>query len=322
MPDNQPVQTRHADAQQEGISMKILRFNDNRVGILKGEDTVVDITDALDAFDAKGPQRVIEEVISEFDSFRPEFERIAASARGVPLSIVRLLTPIPRPSKCLAAFANYLDRPDQTRENLPNEFFHKDPELVGPEETVVLPDIPAVLVYQPEAELAYVIGKPARNVSEADAMDYVFGYVPFFDISARGITRRSTLLTKGQATFGPCGPWITTKDEIQDPHNLIVKAWVGGEPRQDYNTRHMAHYIPDQIAWLSRFVRLNPGDVIATGTYHVGLGPVNDGDVLEIEIEKLGRARFYVKGYGPRKELEFTPGVTPVPRPEGSMTRV
>ena len=302
--------------------MKILRFNDNRIGVLKDGDRVVDVTDAVASHREKGPQNVIEEIIAEFATYRDELQGRASSETGVPLSDVRLLAPIPRPSKCLAAFANYVDRSDRSRDDLPNEFFYKDTELLAPEGTVELPDIPPVLVYQPEAELAYVIGKSAQNVSQQDALDNVFGYVPFFDISARGMTRRTTLLSKGQRTFGPCGPWITTKDEVEDPHNLNVRSWVNGELRQDYNTKHMANYIPEQIAWVTRFVSLRPGDVVATGTFHVGLGPLNDGDVLEIEIEGLGRARWFTKGYGPRKDIEFTPGITQVPIPEGGMTRV
>jgi 2-keto-4-pentenoate hydratase/2-oxohepta-3-ene-1,7-dioic acid hydratase in catechol pathway len=98
---------------------------------------------------------------------------------------------------------------------------------------------------------------------------------------------------------------------VPDPHKLNVKSWVGGEARQDYSTEHMAHQIPDQIAWLTRFIELQPGDVITTGTYHVGLGPINVGDTLEIEIEKLGRARYHVKGDSPRKLRNVKVGGTP-----------
>jgi 2-keto-4-pentenoate hydratase/2-oxohepta-3-ene-1,7-dioic acid hydratase in catechol pathway len=139
-------------------------------------------------------------------------------------------------------------------------------------------------------------------------MECVFGYVPFFDVSARGLVRRSQLLPKGQETFAPCGPWITTRDEVPDPYNLTVKSWVSGAPRQNYSTRHMAHRIAKQVAWLSRFVRLGPGDVVATGTYHEGLGPVNVGDTIEIEIGGLGRASFNVAGDSPRKAKGYQPG--------------
>lgn len=303
--------------------MKILRFDDDRIGVLKDESHVVDVSGTITSRKAKGPQRVMEEIIENFRRYRRKFEKVVAQESGIPLSSVKLLAPIPRPSKCLAAFVNYLDRPDRSVDSLPNEYFYKAPELVGPEGTVELLDIPPVVVYQPEAELAFVIGKRTKNVSAADAMDCVFGYVPFFDISARGMTRRTQFLPKAQDTYGPCGPWITTKDEIPDPHNLTVKSWVNGQPRQNYNTSFMAHKIPDQIAWLTKFVQLQPGDVIATGTYHEGLGPINDGETLEIEIEKMGRARFFIKGYGPRKDAEWMPGVSQPPQPAGGrMTKV
>ncbi len=302
--------------------MKILRFDDDKIGILKDGNHVVDVSGAITSRKAKGPQRVIEDIIENFRRYRRKFEQIAARDNGVPLSSVKLLPPIPRPSKCLAAFVNYLDRPDRSVDNLPNEYFYKAPELVGPEGTVELLDIPPVIVYQAEAELAFVVGKKAKNVTDAKAMDYVFGYVPFFDISARGMTRRTQFVPKGQDTYGPCGPWITTKDEIPDPHNLVVKSWVNGQTRQDYNTRHMAHKIPDQIAWITRFLQLQPGDVIATGTYHEGLGPINSGDVLEIEIEKMGKARFFIKGDSLRKDADWMPGVSQPPPPSGRMTKL
>lgn len=303
--------------------MKILRFNDDRIGILKDENRVVDVSETVTSRKAKGPQRVIEDIIENFRRYRRKFESIVARESGVALSSVKLLAPIPHPSKCLAAFVNYVDRPDRSVDSLPNEYFYKAPELVGPEGTVELLDIPPVVVYQPEAELAFVMGKNAKNVSEAKAMDYIFGYVPFFDISARGLSRRTQFVPKGQDTHGPCGPWITTRDEIPDPHNLIVKSWVNGQARQNYNTKFMAHKIPDQIAWLTRLIQLKPGDVIATGTYHEGLGPINDSDVLEIEIEKMGKAKFFIKGYGPRKDTEWLPGVSqPTPPPGGRMTKV
>ena len=301
--------------------MKILRFDDDRVGVLKDGDRVVDVSGTIDYRVEKGPQRVMEEVIGEFDTLRPRFESLVSESEGVPLSSVKLLAPVPRPGKCLAAFVNYLDSPDRKKENLTIDYFYKSPDLVGPEGTIELLDIPPVAVWQPEAEIAFVVGAEVKNVEEADAYDYVFGYVPFFDISARGLNRRTQFIPKGQDTYAVCGPWITTKDEVDDPHQLRVQSWVNEGPRQDYSTEHMAHKIPEQVAWLSRFIRLQPGDVVTTGTYHPGLGPLNDGDVLEIEIEKLGRARFFAKGQGPRKEADFMPGQTQVPS-GGGFTRV
>ena len=222
----------------------------------------------------------------------------------------------------LPAFSNYLDTPQRQREDDAEEFFYKDPDVVGPEGSVNLSDLPGVVVHQPEAELAYVISSGGRNISPADAMDHVFGYIGFFDISARGLTRRSQLIPKGQATYAVAGPWITTRDEIPDPHNIRVKSWVNGEARQDYSTEHMAVRIPEQIAWLSRFIDLHPGNIVATGTYHIGLGPLNDGDVAEIEVEGIGKTRVFAHGGGAPRMAEFRPGITQVDRPAGGMSRV
>jgi len=297
--------------------VRILRFKDNRIGILKDGNMVVDVSDAIPHRTIKSPQQVMEEVIEHWSDYRKRFQKIAAKKKGVSLSRVKLLPPIPRPSKVLAAFVNYMDRPDRTPDTLPPEFFYKAPEVVGQGGTVLLVDIPPVICYHAEAELAFIMGKRAKNVKEADAMKYVFGYAPFFDISARGLTRRTQFLHKGQDTYACLGPWITTKDDVPDPHNLVVKSWVNGKPRQDYSTTYMAQKIPAQIAWLSKYLQLQPGDVIATGTYHEGLGPVNPGETLEIEIERLGRAKFQFKGNSPRKDTEWIPGVTPSSPPSG-----
>jgi len=303
--------------------LKILRFNDDRTGVIKNGNMVVDVSDAISSRKAKGPQRVMEEIIENWGKFRRRFERIMAAQDGVPLDSVQLRCPLPRPSKCLAAFVNYVDRPDRSPDTLPNEYFYKSPDLVGPGEAIELVDIPAAVVFQPEAEFAFVIGKTAKNVPESAAMNYVFGYVPFFDISTRGLVRRTQLIPKGQDTHAACGPWIITKDEIPDPHKVVVKSWTNGEPRQNYNTKFMAHKIPDQIAWLTRFLRLNPGDIVATGTYHEGLAPINTGDTIEIEFENLGRAKFLVRGNSPRKDAEWLPGKNqPQPPPGGGMHRV
>ena len=292
--------------------MKLVCFNENRLGVLKDE-RVVDVTSALPHWGIKRLQTHVEEVLEEFGTYRPKFEELQAQEAGVPLSAVSLLPPLPRPSKVLAAFVNYRDR--EGAPDPPMEFFYKSPTgIVGPGGTVELPDNDAVGVYHFEAELAYVIGKRAKHVSEADAMEYVFGYVPFIDVSARpagGVQRRTQFMGKGQDTFAPIGPYLVTKDEVPDPHDLQVRLWVNEGLRQDYRTSDMAHRIPAQIAWLTQFVTLVPGDVITTGTHHRGLGPVNGGDVVDFEIEKLGRMTLSVKGYGPPKTAEWRPGGPP-----------
>jgi 2-keto-4-pentenoate hydratase/2-oxohepta-3-ene-1,7-dioic acid hydratase in catechol pathway len=287
--------------------VKILRFDDDRIGILDHE-TVIDISDLISYREYRGGQGSMEELINGFDRYRPEIANIVSRGGGRPLGEIRLLPPLPRPSRVLAAFVNYLDKPHRTLESLPLEFFHKSPHLVGPGGNVELPDVPAIKEFHAEAELAFVVGRPCRAAKAEDWKSYVFGYVPFFDVSARGLTRRSQLLPKGQETFAACGPWITTVDEIADPHDLTVKSWVSGALAQNYNTKFMAHKIPAQIAWLSRFVHLRPGDVVATGVFHEGLGPINSGDKIAIEISGLGRATFNVMGDSPHKAAGFQPG--------------
>ena len=292
--------------------MKLLCFNDDRLGVLK-DDRVVDVSGTLPHRGILRLQTQVEDVIENYDSYRPKFEELMARESGIPVADVKLLPPIPRPRKVLAAFVNYQDRVGA--KDVPIEFFDKTPAgMVGPDGTVELLDEEMVGVYHFEAELAFVMGKMAKHVSEADAMDYVFGYTPFIDVSARpaeGFQRRTQFIGKGQDTFCPMGPYLVTKDEIPDPHDLQVRLSVNEGPRQDYNTSLMSHRIPELIAWLTRYVTLEPGDVLPTGTYHVGLGPVNGGDVVDFEVEKLGRMRLNVKGFGPPKNSDWNPGGAP-----------
>ncbi|MED5580197.1 MAG: fumarylacetoacetate hydrolase family protein [Nitrospinota bacterium] len=293
--------------------MKILRFDKDRIGIIKNDNLVVDVSELIQNRDIKGPQRVIEEVILNFDDLREDIEKLMNKDKGVSVDDIEILVPIPRPGKCIGAFLNYLDL-GRTVDMLPLEFFYKDNTLLGPGGIINLIDVPEVTEFQPEAELAFVMKKSAKDLSVEDAMDHVFGYVPFFDISVRGITRYTRFLTKGQATHGPCGPWIVTKDEIPNPHSLNVKSWVNGEIAQNYSTENMAHKIPNLVAWASRFVELHTADVIATGTFHEGRKPISDGDFLEIEIEGIGKTGFHAKGFKSiHGTSEPTPGSGPAP---------
>jgi 2-keto-4-pentenoate hydratase/2-oxohepta-3-ene-1,7-dioic acid hydratase in catechol pathway len=142
-----------------------------------------------------------------------------------------------------------------------------------------------------------VIGKYASNVSAANAMDHVFGYVNFIDGSARALppTGNNFFQVKSRAGFAPMGPYLVTADEIADPQNLHVRLWVNGDCRQDFNTSDMAHDMARCIEWLSGIHALLPGDVIATGTNHRGLSAFMDGDTVELETEGLGRLRIDIR---------------------------
>ncbi|HEY3116093.1 MAG TPA: fumarylacetoacetate hydrolase family protein [Chloroflexota bacterium] len=299
--------------------MKLLLFNDWALGVLKSDGRVVDVSKAVPIAAAVpknplGAEMVMETVIEGFDSFRGKFEAIVNQEQGVPFAEVTLRPPLPRPPNALCAFSNYQDR-EQNEPPPPVrtlDFFHKcATSIVGSGATVELPDIPEAKVFQPEPEFAYVIGRKARKVSQAQALDYVFGYMNFSDISARDIpNRRTTFLHKSQETWAPMGPVIVTKDEIPDPQNVRVRLWLNGEQKQDYNTGAMTQPIAAQIQWLSEQITLQPGDLVSCGTHHVGLSPINDGDRVEVEGDGLERLKFSIKSYGPRKD-EFwgPPGV-------------
>ncbi len=127
-------------------------------------------------------------------------------------------------------------------------------------------------------------------------MQYIFGYVNFIDGSARGLKPDTNVFfqAKSRDTFAPMGPYLVTADEIDDPHQLQVRLWVNGTLMQGFNTNDMAHDIPRSMEWLSSIHTLEPGDVLATGTNHRGLGPFQDGDRVELEVEGLGRLHINV----------------------------
>ena len=166
--------------------------------------------------------------------------------------------------------------------------------IVGPSGPVIRPDYTKELDY--EAELAVVIGTTARDVAPERALDHVFGYAVMDDVSARDLQRSEPqwVRAKGDDTFGPFGPWVTTADEVPDPQALLVRSWVNGEPRQDSTTADMIFTVAVLVSWCSRNFTLAPGDVIATGTPPgVGNGrtpPVflQPGDRVRIEVERLG----------------------------------
>ena len=158
-----------------------------------------------------------------------------------------------------------------------------------------LPDVPAS-IFEGEAELALVIGKKATKVPVDAAHDYIFGYMNFIDGSARGLSAGMGLsyFMKCQDDFAPLGPWITTKDDLENPQHLQVRQWVNGKLTHDYNTDDMAHNIAESLSFITANTTLEPGDVIALGTNHQGLHPFQDKDVVEQEIDGLGRLTIHI----------------------------
>jgi 2-keto-4-pentenoate hydratase/2-oxohepta-3-ene-1,7-dioic acid hydratase in catechol pathway len=274
--------------------MKLVYFNDYRLGVLD-DDKVVDVMDAVRDIPHLTPQDLMRGLIERFEEYRPKLEKAAAQGKAVPASDVRLRPPLPKPHNVDCMAVNYME--DGTRsEPAPINAFHKSPSgIIGNGDTMVLPDVPAT-IFEGEAEVALVIGKRASNVKAADAMPYIFGYMNFIDGSARGLppTGNTFYQMKSRETFAPIGPCIVTADEIPDPHNLQVKLWVNGELKQNFNTSDMAHKIPRCIEWVSSIHTIEPGDILASGTNHRGLSAFQDGDVVEIETERLGRLTFKV----------------------------
>ena len=275
--------------------MKLLYFDDFKLGVLKG-DQVVDVSAAVKDLPHTGPHDLINAVIAGWTQAKARIEDAAARGKGVPVASVRVRPPLPRPINIVAMAVNYME--DGTRsEPAPINAFMKSPTaIIGDNDTMVLPDVPAT-IFEGEAEMAVVIGKRASSVPAADAMSYIFGYTNFIDGSARGLppTGNTFYQMKSRDTFAPIGPYLVTADEIRDPHHVPIKLWVNGELKQNFNTDDMAHKIPRCIEWVTSIHALEPGDILATGTNHRGLSGFQNGDRVELETEGLGRLRFSVR---------------------------
>jgi len=275
--------------------MRLLFFDDFKLGVLKGE-SVVDVSSIAQDIPHTGPHDLISGLIERFADVKPHLEEAAARGQGVPLGRVRIRPPLPRPVNIVAMAVNYME--DGTRsEPAPINAFHKSPSaVIGDGDTMVLPDVPAT-IFEGEAELAVVIGRRATRVPATEAMRYVFGYTNFIDGSARGLPPAGNTFyqMKSRDTFAPIGPYLVTADEIRDVDHLPVRLWVNGELKQNFNTSDMAHKIPRCIEWVTSIHTLEPGDILATGTNHRGLSAFQEGDTIELETEGLGRLHVRVR---------------------------
>ena len=218
-----------------------------------------------------------------------------------PLAEVQLGSPLPNPGKIICIGLNYHDHCREQGTDVPERplLFSKFPTAItGPDSQIAWPaDVSQQVDY--EAELAVVIGRAGRNIPAEQALEYVAGYMVANDVSARDVQFSDKQWIRGKSfdTFCPIGPYLLTADEVEDPHNLAIRCWVNGELRQDSNTLEMIFKIPELLAFISRTSTLLPGDIIITGTPD-GVGvfrepPVflKSGDVVEIEIDRLGRLR-------------------------------
>jgi 2-keto-4-pentenoate hydratase/2-oxohepta-3-ene-1,7-dioic acid hydratase in catechol pathway len=224
-------------------------------------------------------------------------ERIEGA--GSRLDDIELLAPVPRPGKVVAIGRNYREHVDEEGSEAPRAplVFSKWPSSVIGHGAEIRWDPNLTTQVDYEAELAVVIGRPARRVAEADALDYVLGYTCLNDVSARDLQFGDGQWARGKSldTFCPMGPVLVTSDEIDDPQDLDISCRVGGKLLQQANTRQMYFGVAAIIAYCSRSFSLEPGDVIATGTPG-GVGifrepPIllGEGDVVTVEIERIGR---------------------------------
>ena len=284
--------------------MKLLRFDDGgkaRLGVVKGDEII-----PLDALEGEYPTML--SIIEGGTAALSRISDMAANATGgTPLASAKLLAPVEKPGKFLAIGMNYAkhvaeaDKLGVARSNH-QVWFNKQTTCLNSPFGEIEPGITEKLDY--EVELGLVIGKRAKNVKEADALGYIFGYFVANDVSARDFQFHSQTMTMGKSfdTHGPIGPWIVTADEVPDPQALDLRCFVNGEQRQSSNTDNMIHRIAAQIAYLTSAFALEPGDLIATGTPEgvgIGMEPqvfLKPGDVVRCEIDGIGMIENRVTG--------------------------
>ncbi|HEX3433490.1 MAG TPA: fumarylacetoacetate hydrolase family protein [Solirubrobacteraceae bacterium] len=239
------------------------------------------------------------------DGLRALAERAQAStAARMALADCSLVAPVPDAEKIICIGLNYRDHAEESGQEIPQApmwFAKFQNSLCGSGADIVLPAAHAEYVDY-EAELALVIGRRARNVTEADALAHIAGVMPFNDVSARDLQLQNQLWTSGKAidTFAPCGPAIVTLDEIDDLESLTLRTRIDGETVQQGTTASLIFGPAELVAWLSRTITLVPGDIIATGT-PAGVGApqgrfLRDGNVVEVEIDGVGTLSNRVRG--------------------------
>lgn len=283
--------------------MKLCRFNDNRLGLVEGNE-IKDVTAALDVLPAaRYPFPTTDLLITHLPEIQKAALAAAKGAKSVPLSEAKLLSPVANPGKLVAAPVNYKKHLDEARtdpqihhQNQVAEiqrvglFLKANSSLAGASDVIPIrhPDRRT----DHEIELVAVIGTKANRVKREDALKYVAGYCIGLDITVRGPEERS--LRKSIDGYSVLGPYLVTADELSDPTNLDLKLTVNGEPRQIANTRDLIIGVAELIEFATSFYTLYPGDVLFTGTPE-GVGPIKPGDTIDASITHLGSIQVKVK---------------------------
>ena len=284
--------------------MRICRFDDNRIGVVT-DDGIHDVTQAAlgELPQWTYPLPVFDPFIANLPRLRQALERQSRRSEPKPVDGVRLLVPVANPGKIIAAPVNYkkhleevLAQKELHHGNLINEihkaglFLKATSSLIGAGDGIELIHLDRRNDH--EIELAVIIGKPARNVSVMDALNYVAGYCIGLDITIRGPEERS--FRKSPDTYTVLGPWLVTADELKDPSRLAFTIAVNDEVRQDANTDDLVLGVRELIELASSFYTLHPGDVIMTGTPQ-GVGRVRPGEVLRARMDGIGEMRVDVR---------------------------
>lgn len=272
--------------------MKLVSYNGGRIGVVQ-ESQVIDLTELAGLDPCQWPPVGMVQFIDRFETLKPYIEAAIAAGNGKPLSAVRLETPVRWPNKVIAFPANYHDHITEMRENVVSKanakgqgfFLKANSSLSGPMDPVILPPVEGREIHH-ECELGIIIGRRCRNVALEDAPGMIFGFTCLLDMVIRGQEER--VMRKSYDSFCPTGPWIVTPEEVPDMNALTMRLWVNGEERQRASTRDLIVDIPSMITMSSAVCTLEPGDIIATGT-PAGVGPVQPGDTLSIEIDHVGR---------------------------------
>ena len=286
-------------------TLKIARYrfqNEESYGIVN-QQTVVSLPVLAKSFKTELPPR-FEDFIAGSDDTLQKAEKLLKNTRRrdinsilIPLSAVSLLAPISFPPKIVCLGLNYFDHANETGSALPEEpiiFMKPHTSLVGPNQKIIKPKFVKELDY--EGELCIVIGKKGKHIPVKKAVEHVFGYTIFNDVSARDFQFKYGQWTRGKSfdTFAPTGPYITTKNQLKNTDSLTIRTWVNGDLRQNSTTKNMVFNVSQIVHHLSRIMTLEPCDIIATGT-PAGVGfamkPkcfLKDKDVVRIEIEGIG----------------------------------
>lgn len=276
--------------------MKLVTFVQNgstRIGALIAGDRIVDFSQA----DASLPKDMISFLEGGQATLAQAQKAVAGASHSLPLAAVKLLAPIPHPDKIICIGLNYSDHAAETGQPIPKfpiVFSKYSNTVIATGDAIVLPRVSNEVDY--EAELGFVIGKTARHVAAVDAWDYVAGYMPINDVSARDYQTRISQWTMGKTfdTFAPMGPALVTADEVPNAGQLKISLTINGETLQDSNTDKLIFGIPQLVEALSEVMTLKAGDIVSTGT-PPGVGMARNpkrymkpGDVVAITIEGLG----------------------------------